>query len=420
MVLKKMGWICFLLTFLSLSCPTGSLSGTKLDLKPKIAGSWQLNTNFFRGEFVEQEVWNYLIQPGIEIGFEAPKTKVSFDFTLDINEFDDRDDDGLALGSSAQLSADELDFVGYTGLFSVHYQALDRLLIGLDNSLYRTRDPAQTDPLNNFVRPELYTINRLTPYLFYDFERKFSLGLRYRNTITDYDRDFFLDVAETRAISDITENRVMFDLIYNFTRRSLLDLEYQYWATDFDSREFDYTSNQLKLIFRQQFRALTIEAGGGYQNRRIKGPVFDEIDVFTYRVAVAAQNPPAPETRRSHVSFVAESNLNDIDIAGRYFLGTRLTLNAGYVFLEKIPVDLSAFYQRSSFQNVYGLTAEGLVERRIDDTFDISARVGYIFMRYLSLWVTGGHETRDSNLFGRSFDNDYVTVSLEFGYPISR
>ena len=93
---KKMGWTCLLLTFLILSFPASSRSGTKLDLKPKIAGSWQMDTNFFRGEFVEQEVWNYLIQPGIELGFEAPKTKVSFDFTLDINEFDVRDDGALA------------------------------------------------------------------------------------------------------------------------------------------------------------------------------------------------------------------------------------------------------------------------------------------------------------------------------------
>jgi hypothetical protein len=382
-----------------------------LDLKPKIAASWLLDTNFFRGEFVEREVWNYLIQPGIELGFEAPKTKVSFDFTLDINEFDVRDDGVLDPALQNPLTDDDLDFVGYTGLFGVSYKALDRLLIGLDNSLYRTRDPAQTDPLNNFRGRELYIINRLTPYLFYEFERKFSLGLRYRNTITDYDRDLF---------SDITENRVMFDLIYNFTRRSLLDLEYQYWATDFDREDFDYSSNQLKLIFRQQFKAFAIEAGGGYQSRRIKGLVLDEIDVFTYRVAVTAQNPPAPETRRSHISFVAESNLNDLDIAGRYFIGTRLSLDAGYVFLEKIPVGLNAFYQRSSFQNVYGLTAEGLVDRRIDDTFDISGRVGYLFKQYLTFWVTGGHERRDSNLFGRSFDNNYVTVSLEFGYPISR
>jgi hypothetical protein len=411
MILKKIGWICLLLTFLSLSCPPSSRSGTKLDLKPKIAASWLLDTNFFRGEFVEREVWNYLIQPGIELGFEAPKTKVSFDFTLDINEFDVRDDGVLDPALQDPLTDDDLDFVGYTGLFGVSYKALDRLLIGLDNSLYRTRDPAQTDPLNNFRGRELYIINRLTPYLFYEFEHKFSLGLRYRNTITDYDRDLF---------SDITENRVMFDLIYNFTRRSLLDLEYQYWATDFDREDFDYSSNQLKLIFRQQFKAFAIEAGGGYQSRRIKGLVLDEIDVFTYRVAVTAQNPPAPETRRSHISFVAESNLNDLDIAGRYFIGTRLSLDAGYVFLEKIPVGLNAFYQRSSFQNVYGLTAEGLVDRRIDDTFDISGRVGYLFKQYLTFWVTGGHERRDSNLFGRSFDNNYVTVSLEFGYPISR
>ena len=163
---KKMGWTCLLLTFLILSFPASSRSGTKLDLKPKIAGSWQMDTNFFRGEFVEQEVWNYLIQPGIELGFEAPKTKVSFDFTLDINEFDVRDD-----GALDALTDDDLDFVGYTGLLSVQYQALDRLLIGLDDSLYRTRDPAQTDPFNNFVRPELYTINRVTPYLFYEFEQ---------------------------------------------------------------------------------------------------------------------------------------------------------------------------------------------------------------------------------------------------------
>jgi hypothetical protein len=66
------------------------------------------------------------------------------------------------------------------------------------------------------------------------------------------------------------------------------------------------------------------------------------------------------------------------------------------------------------------LTAEGLVACFFDDSYNISGRVGYLFKQYLTFWVAAGHEKRDSNLFGRSFDNNYVTVGLEFGYPFSR
>ena len=131
-----------------------------------------------------------------------------------------------------------------------------------------TRDPAQSDAFSDSILRLKYHLNALTPFLVYEFGPKFNVAARYRNTQINYvDTD----------IGDSDENRGIFDFIYNLNRRNSIDLQYQYWQKNYDVGT-DYTSNQIKLIFRRQMRAFDIIVGGGYQNRK-----FDDSDLGRYR-----------------------------------------------------------------------------------------------------------------------------------------
>ena len=66
-----------------------SLNAADITIKPKIATSWKTDSNFFKAETGERRVDTYLIQPGIDLGVETPKTKVLLNYTLNAYYYDD-------------------------------------------------------------------------------------------------------------------------------------------------------------------------------------------------------------------------------------------------------------------------------------------------------------------------------------------
>ncbi len=378
---------------IALSFPVQGLAAGKITIKPKVSTSWQSDSNFYKAETIERDVYTYLVQPGIELGYETPKSQVLLNYTLDSYYYDDK-----GTVPSGQKPADKEDYTGHTGVFSARARPFVRLTLGLDNSYYKTRDPAQSDRLSNAIGRDKYFINRLTPLVLYKFGPKFSAGLRYRNTETDYD-------IGTRE--DSTENRGIFDLVYNLTRLTSLDLEYQNWKRDYDLTTSDYTSDQIKLIFRKQFKYFSFKVGGGSQNRDFDDPTMEDIDMFTYSIALAGQNPPAPEPRpKSHITFAVEQNFNDSGTGEAYFKAHRFSLDAGHLFEEKLLAGIEGYYQISDYETA----------PREDKTYDISGNLGYLFTNWLTLSITVGFEKRNSNLAGYDYDNGYYMVKLDFSY----
>lgn len=395
------------ISLLILSLPVKGLGAAKFTIKPKIAASWWMDKNFYKAEAIDREVYTYLLEPGIDLGVETAKSHLTLDYTLNDYNYDDKDP--IAPGEEA---AGEEDYLGHTARFEARYRPFDRLLLGLDDSYYKTRDPGYTDPFRQVAIDRYkYSINRLTPLIFYDFGPKFSAGLRYRNTQTDY------DIA---TWEDSTENRFMFDLVYNFTGLTSLDLEYQRWKRDYDLTTSDYTSDQIKLILRKQFKYFSFEAGGGHHDREFDDPTLNDIDVFTYRIAIIGQNPPAPEPWRSHITFSADQNFNVQGIGERYFKATRFSVDAGHIFEEKIVVGIEGYYQISDYETFSGTTPAGTTELREDKTYDISGSLGYMFTDWLTFSITVGFEERNSNLAGYDYDNRYYMARLDFSYDLGK
>ena len=387
--------------------PVAASARGNFTFKPKVSASWQTDDNFYKAETSEREVRTLVIQPGFELGYESPKSLVTLGYTL--NSYNYSDQDPVPVGSQ---SAESEDYIGHTATFDMKTKPSDRLTIGLENSYFKTRDPANSDVFSNSVARDKYYINRLTPLVYYDLGAKLSAGLRYRYTETDYD----LDTKE-----DSTEHRPMFDLVYNFNKTLSLDLEAQYWKRDYDLTTSDYTSSQTKIILRKQYKFFSLEAGAGYHNRDFDDPTLADFDVFTYRFGIIGQNPPAPEAMpRSNIAFIAESNLNDAGPGDSYYIATRFTLKAGHIFVEKFPVNLSARFQNSDYERLSGLTPTGTTVIRDDDLYTIEGSLGYIFNEWITFKVSGGYENRDSNLLGKDYDNSFVMFQLNFNYSLGK
>jgi hypothetical protein len=395
-------WSVAMIALMVTFCGEGLAVG-EVTVRPRFAATWRADKNFYKAEALDREVWTYLLQPGVDVGVETAKTLVSANLTLNDYTYDDQDPI-----ARRQQPADKEDYTGHTLILKARYRPSDRLLLGLEDSNYKTRDPAQSDVFSNSIDREKYTINRLTPQIFYDFGPKFSLGGKYR--YTEY------DVATGE---DSAEHRGMFDLVYNLTPKTSLDLEYQHWNRDYSVATSDYTSDQINLILRKQFTYLSLEAGGGYHDRSFDDETVEGIDVFTYRIAVIGQNPPAPEPMpRSHITCALEQNLNDQGIGEKYFTARRFSLTAWRVFQEKIVATIGLSYQISDYETTTGLTPAGTIESREDETSALSGSLGYRYTDWLTFAITGGYEDRDSNLAGLSYDNIYFMAKLDFTYEM--
>jgi hypothetical protein len=371
----------------------------KFYLIPKFTAGWQLDSNYWKSETDEREVFTYLLQPGIDVGYETVKSNFSLGYSLNAFFYEDRDS-----VPPGELSAEDDDYVGHTAVLKARTSPTARLLLGFDNSFFLTRNPAQTDAFDNTITRDRYYINRFTPQVVYELGGRFSAGLRYRNTITKW-----LEGEN----EDSLENRGMFDLIYNFRRTALLDLDFQHWRRNYEGNTSDYTSNQIALRLRTQFRYFSLEAGGGYQNRQFDDSELDDISTQVYRGAVIAQYPAVPASPSSNLSLVYEQNFNDLGPENRYYVARRLTFKAGHIFLKKIETSLEGWYQNSDYKEGI-ITASGETENRNDDTYRIFGKIGYRFFDWMQLSIGGGIEDRDSNVDGLSYDNTFFRAKLDF------
>jgi polysaccharide biosynthesis protein VpsM len=401
--------LILLVIVLSVPCLPGSGLAVKFIIKPMANVSGRLDTNFFKKERGEREVYTYLFAPGIQLGVETAKLEVLLNYTLEAYFYDDK-----SSVPAGERPADDLDYVGHLLALNTRYRPTKRLTLGVDESFYRTRYKTAYDRLSDNTDLYKYDINRLTPMIFYDFENKFSTGLRYRWTDIDY---------EDSGDSDCTEHRLMYNLIYDPNRTTTLDLECQLWTMDYDFGNSDYTSDQFKLIVQKRYKYFAFDAGAGYHMRSYDRSGLSDEDTFSYKVSILGQNPAPPEGRRflgnvflrprTEFYLSAERNFNNL---GSLYTADRFIADAGHIFLEKIHVRVKGWYQMSDYARTYGFTPGGVLKKRSDDTYNISGSVGYLFTERLELTLVGGIENRDSNLANADYNNKYLTLRLDFNF----
>jgi hypothetical protein len=82
----------------------------------------------------------------------------------------------------------------------------------------------------------------------------------------------------------------------------------------------------------------------------------------------------------------------------------------GHLFLDKIKGGLKGYYITSDYENI----------SRKDDTYGISGSIRYLINDRWDLLFTSGITDRDSDVAGYSYENVYLSLNLEFSYPIGR
>jgi len=386
--------VMFGLTCAMFICYLSSPVSAKVVIEPFVSASWQMDSNYFKAETNEREVYTYTIQPGIRLGLESDKSLLNFNYSFDAHYYEDKG--GAVL--TGQPSADEGDFFGHTAVLQARYKLFRRLTLALDDSFYNTRDPGQSDALSNATTRDKYSTNRLSPGLFYDFGSKFSTGLQYRNIITDY---------SPAGNEDSLEHAGIFDLIYNFNRTLSLDLQYEHAQMNYDLTTSDYESNQVKLILKKEFRLLGLEIGGGYHNRTFDNQTISDIERFVYHINIDAKESLL---FARHVKIYYDANFNDQGLGDAYYLAHRVTLSITHDFTKKLHGNLGGYYQLSDYET----------SDRDDNTYNVSGGISVDVLRWLRFAVSAGYEKRDSNQTGLDYDNTFFMVNLRTAYDFGK
>lgn len=372
----------------------------KFKIIPKFSAGFRVDDNFFKSETHEREVHTYMVDPGIELGYDTERSRVILDYTLRARFYDYRD--GPAPGS--RETDDRDDYIGHDLTFKASTTPFDRLTLGVRDDYHKTVDSAQADRFSNSRERENITVNTFRPEIIYRFGPKFSTKAAYQNKITRYERE---------SVDDSTEHRGIFDVIYHFTRRLSADLQYQHWKMDYDGKTVDYDSDEISLDVTKQFKYLSILGGAGYHHRTFDGGEPGDQDTFSFRAGLRAQNPPAPNPNpRSAVSFTVERNFNTIAGTGNnYYEATQFDLIAQHIFMEKILTTAASRYRILNYETWDdGLNTE--TGTREDDVYDISLGAGYFFTDWLTFLAKIGYEERDSNLSGYGYENKYFEAKV--------
>lgn len=370
---------------------------SKINIETMVVTGFEHNTNFWAAETNEVAVDTYFVKPGITLGYETAKSKIEAELVVESFWYHDSDTPPAGVRDSS-----DDDYVGFSANISAETQVTDRLTLAIEDSIYKTRDPAQSDAFSDSVARDKYVINRVTPSLYYDFGNKFAFELKYSNIYTEYSDD----VSEGS-----TEHRGVANLFYNLNSLSSVYLSYNFWERDYDGTTSTYTSNEVKLNYVRQFHYLSMDVGAGYHNRSFDDTSREDLDMFSWHAILKAQNPPAPAADpRAHMLLSVSQNYNDAGTGDQYYVATRLDAEVGYIFMDKVETLLTGYYQNSDYEND--------PSERSDDTYSVSGILGYQFWEYGKVNFELGYKKRDSNIAGLSYDDTFASVSLDFNYDL--
>ncbi len=391
-MLKTKSLIIFMLAacFLMSSGVFQPLHAERMTLLPSLDVDYKHDSNYFKADTNEKGVDTFILRPGIKLGYVTAKSSFLLDYSLDVNRF------------SGETNIDDYDYTGHLARFLGNSQVTDRLSIGIDNDYIKTRDPATSDQYTDDVSRDKYSMNRFSPKVFYKFGDKFGVGAKYTNLITDY--------SEGITNEDSTEDRGTFLVNYSLNSSTLVELNYQVWTRDYDAFTSDYTSNQIMLNLKKNYKNFALTAGAGYQERDFDLATEEDFDGLTWKLGFEGQTGSSDETApKSWLDIALSQNYNDAGSGDNYYTATKLEVKVGHTLLKRINLTLTGLYQNSDYES----------STREDDKWSLACRANYRLNDIVSFAVEPGYETRDSNIDGMDYDNTYVLFNIKAQYDFA-
>ncbi|MDM8536353.1 outer membrane beta-barrel protein [Desulfobacterales bacterium HSG17] len=365
-------------------------SNGKLRITPTFSVNARSDSNFYKDNVNERQVYTYVIQPGIKMAYETAKSSVRLGYTLDAHYYKDGDD----VPEKGPDSNDK-NFIGHSLDFSMKTTPVSKLTLELKEKFRKTRDQSESDSFAVDEEKDKYSINTLTPGLFYRFNERFATGLKYQNTIQSYNNG---------STEDYIEHKGIFDFLYYFSPTASLDMEYQRWKRIYDVDMSDYMSDKISLFFRKQGKYLGFEVGGGYHKRDFDNEANEDTDTFSYLAAFSWRY----SNTYARLSF--EEDFNSSGLADSFYRARQIAFKAGRIFMDRLSTDLNGYYRLSDYE----------YSDREDDTFGIAASIGYKFKEWMSVKLTGGYDKRDSVYDENDYDNTYVMVGFDSTYDVGK
>ena len=102
-----------------------------ITIKPMFTVGGRLDSNFYKTENNEREVYTYFLRPGIQLGIQTAKSKINFNYTLDAYFYDDK-----SAVPAGERSADDENYIGHHAVLDARYPPTDRLTVGLNDYFY--------------------------------------------------------------------------------------------------------------------------------------------------------------------------------------------------------------------------------------------------------------------------------------------
>lgn len=408
--MKKQTGFALILFYAGVSClfPLPAFGIEKIFFQPSVTAGIRYDSNYFKTETAEREILTYTARPRLELGYTTDRSRIFLDYALSANAHSDMEDI-----PEGQRKAGDEDYIGHnTRLEAATRQMNERLTLKLEGIYYDSRDPLYQERINNSTTKDRFTLLRFSPSAHYELSPRFSLGLTYRNTGTEYDR---------YTAQDFRENSGTADIFFELSPTAVLDLEYRHWETDYKRINSDYDSDRIVLMYRRKSENLSLEGGIGYHQRRFEQNNLENMDMFYYRFAIGYETLSSKGELLNRFTFSADRGMNDYSVAGDHYMREyRYMLTAKRIFFEKIAVELRVYYAADKYERWKGPTPGGSIEMRDDDVYNIGAELDYDIRDNLTIRIFGGHDRRDSNLAGLSYDNSYAFLSISYTYDTDK
>jgi len=387
----------------------------KIQLKPMITVQVQQDSNYYRTEINEREVYTYGVTPSINLVSKTKKTNIYANYSFTYNSYDYKDPAQTPEDAANDRDSFTEHAATLEGDYAINY--LTTAKVGA--SYHKTIDQAHGDVLSNTMERREFDVFRIQPLIKGAFPiiKKLPLQLAYRYTNTDF---------KDSQYQDSTEDRVMVDTYYklgNEEREHTVGLQYHHWWTKYSGEQeasyetSDYQSDQIRLTGLYQFENYSLDAGIGYQMRTFDEENKEDLNSTSYSLAFKSGELLQFFGRKANITAKYIRNLNATDGGDGYFTGDRYSLDIGYNIFKGIVSKFQGVWQHSKYE-------DGVFDGREDDLYRISAILGYKWIIFgnvpVHFGIKGGYEWRDSNweqgqspnYQGYDFENTYFAAIL--------